>query len=49
MPHGFTVFVYHWDNCPCVDFTPKRSIFECHESVHRFVKNGVFGVYRCGE
>ncbi|MDR9824769.1 hypothetical protein RCJ22_04010, partial [Vibrio sp. FNV 38] len=38
----------HWGNYPRVGFTPKRSLLECHESARRFVKNGVFGVYRCG-
>lgn len=48
VPHGFTVYIYHWGNYPRVGFTPKRSLYECHASASRFVENGVHGVYRCG-
>ena len=48
VPHGFTVYIYHWGNYPRVGFTPKRSLYECNASARRFVENGVFGVYRCG-
>lgn len=48
VPHGFTVYIYHWGNYPRVGFTPKRSLYECRESARRFVKNRVHGVYRCG-
>ena len=48
VPQGFTVYIYHWGDYVRVGFTPKRSLFECRESARRFVRNGVFGIYRCG-
>lgn len=48
VPQGFTVYIYHWGDYVRVGFTPKRSLLECRESARRFVKNGVFGIFRCG-
>ena len=48
VPRGFCVYIYLWGEYQIPGLTAKESFPALVEAAHRFLGNGVKGIYRCG-